>query len=83
MLSPNAKEIVSAQDKAERGKRIEEELESSNSELLSLLTKVREKLKRRDEQLNEELRWRDTNQVVKEKKREESLEALLQHRDEE
>ena len=62
---------MSAQDKAKRGKRISEELESSNSELLSPLTKMREELIRRDEQLNEELRLRDTNQAMKEKRREE------------
>ena len=35
------------------------EQESSTSGLFSLLTEMREEMKRRDEQFKEELRWRD------------------------
>ena len=44
MLSPNAEETVSAHNIAERGKRRAEERESSNSELFSLLTEMKEEM---------------------------------------
>ena len=59
------------------------EEESSNSELFSLLTEMREEMKRRDEQFREELRWRDKNLAVENKAREENLVAVLQKMDEE
>ena len=37
----------------------------------------------RDEQLREELRWREKTQAIENKRKEENLEALLQQRDEE
>ena len=77
VLSPSIEEKVPTQNRVERGK----EQESNNSELFSLLTEMREEMKRRDEQLQEELRWRDNNQAIEDKKREESLAALLQQRD--
>ena len=49
MLSSSAKEIVPAQNIAKRGKRIAEEQESNNFELFSLLTEMREEMKRKDE----------------------------------
>ena len=57
MLSPRAKKIMSSHNRAEKRKRSAEEQESSNSELFSLLTEIREGMKRRDEKLKEELRW--------------------------
>ena len=51
MISSSAKETVPAQNIAKRGKRIAEEQESNNFELFSLLTEMREEMKRRDEQL--------------------------------
>ena len=68
MLSPNAKEIVPTQNIAERGKRRAKEQENNNSEPFSLLTEMREEMKRRDEHNKEELRWRDENLAVKTKK---------------
>ena len=56
MLSSRAEETISAHNRAEKRKRRTEEQESSNSELFSLLTEMREEMKRRDEQLKEELR---------------------------
>ena len=47
-----------------RGKRRAEVQESSNSELLSLLTEMKKEMRRRDEQLRDELRWRDDNQAA-------------------
>ena len=79
MLSPIADETIYAQNIVEKGKRIAEEQESSNSELFSLLTEMRE----RDEQLKEELRWRYKNQAPKNRTIEENLAALIQQRDKE
>ena len=76
--SPSAKEIMPTQNRAEKMKRIIEEKDSSNSELLSLLTKMGEEMKMRDEQLKEELRLRNGNQATKNRTREENLAALLQ-----
>ena len=53
MLSPKAEETMPAQNIAERGKERAEDQESDNSKLLSLLTKMREEMKRRDKQLQE------------------------------
>ena len=55
--------------------------ESSSSELLVLMKEMREEMSRRDEQLMEELRWRDDYQVTENKKREENFTALPQQRD--
>ena len=44
MLSPSAEEIGSAHNIAEIGKRRAEEQESSNSELFSLLTEMKEEM---------------------------------------
>ena len=46
MLSPSVEETVPAQDRVEGGKRREKEQESSNSELFSLLTEMREEKNR-------------------------------------
>ena len=75
-------ETVPAHNRVERGKRITKEQESSNSKLFSLLTEVREKMKRKYEQHKEELRWSENNQAIEDKKIEDSLVAL-QQRDEE
>ena len=56
VLSPNVEETLPTQNRAERGKRRAGEQESINFELFSLLTEMREKMKRRDEQFREELR---------------------------
>ena len=53
MPSPSAEETVHAQNKAEREKRRAKEQESGNSKMFSLLTEMREEMKRRDEQLKE------------------------------
>ena len=79
MLSPNAEETLPTHNKVERGKRIVEEKDSSNSKLFSLLTEMM----RRDEQFREELRWIDENMAVENRTREEQLTTLLQQRDEE
>ena len=55
MLSPVGEEEMAAQNRAERGQKRGEEQESKASELLSLLTDMREYMKRRDEQFKEEL----------------------------
>ena len=78
MLSPSAEEIVLAHNRAEQGKRKAEVQKSSNSELFPLLIDMREEMKRRDEQLKEELRWRDNNHAIEDKKRKERMAALLQ-----
>ena len=65
-----------------RGKQRAEDEETNISELLVLMTELREEMRRRGEQLRDELRWRDENQAVENKKREENLAALLQQRDE-
>ena len=78
VLSPSAEETMPAQNRAKRGNRRAEEQESNNYELFFLLTGMREYMKRRDEKLKEELSWRDNNQSIKDKNREESLVALLQ-----
>ena len=83
MLSPSVEETMPTQNRVERYKRRVEEQESSNSDLFSPLTEMREEMKRRDEQLKEELRLRDNNQSIEDKEREESLTTLLQQRDEE
>ena len=50
VLSPSVEEITQALVRVEeRGKRRVEVQESSNSELLSLLTKMRNEMRRRDE----------------------------------
>ena len=77
MLSPKVKETVPVHNRAERGERRAEEQESSNSELFSLLTEMREEMKRRDEKFREELRWRDENLAVENRTREENLVPLL------
>ena len=56
MLSLSAEEMVPAQNRVEKGKRIIEYQESGNSELFYLLTEMKEEMKMRDEQLKEELR---------------------------
>ena len=56
MLSPSAEETVHVQNRVERAKRGVEEQESRNFELLSLLTEMGEEMKRRSEQLKEDLR---------------------------
>ena len=77
MLSPNAKETIPALVRVEeRGKRRAKQ-ESNNSKLLSLLIKMRDEMRRRDEQFREELRWRGNNQVEENKKREKNLATLL------
>ena len=51
MLSPKAEEdIMTAQNKAERGIRTIEEQDSNTSALFSLLTEMREEMKRRNEE---------------------------------
>ena len=60
-----------------------EEQESSTSELFSLLTEMREEMKRRDKQFKEELTWRDETLAVENKRKEENLVEILQQRDEE
>ena len=81
VLSPKAEEdIMTAQNKAERGIRTIEKQESNTSALFSLLTEMREEMKRRDQQFKEELRWRDKTLAAKKKK---NLTAVLQQRDEE
>ena len=82
MLSPIVEETVPTQNKAEKWKRRIQEQECSNSELFSLLTKIGEEMKMRDEQLKEVLRWRYENQAAKNKTKEENLATLLQQRDE-
>ena len=77
MLSPRAEETMHAQNIAERRKRRAEEQESSNSELFSLLTAMREEMKRRNELFKEELRWRDEIMAIENKTREENLAALI------
>ena len=72
MLSSNAEETLPAQDKAERGNKRVEEQESSTSESFSFVIKMREEIKRRDEQFREELRWRDENLATKNRTREET-----------
>ena len=69
MLSPNTKETLPTQNIAKIGKRRAEEQESSCSELFSLLTEMREEMKRRNEQFMEELRWRDENMSVENRTR--------------
>ena len=49
MLSPRDEEEMPAHNRAKREKKRAEEQESSASELLSLLTEMREDMKRRDE----------------------------------
>ena len=56
MLFPSAEGTLLAQNIAERGKRRSKEQETTTSELFSLLTDMREEMKRRNEQLKEELR---------------------------
>ena len=68
MLSPREEEEMSSHNKVERGKKRAEEQESNASELLSLLIEMREKMQRRDEQLREELRWRDKTLAIKNKR---------------
>ena len=46
MLFPSAEETVPTQNRAERGKRRAEKQEGNNSKLFSLLTKMREEMKR-------------------------------------
>ena len=77
MLSPREEEEMSSHNKVERGKKIAEEQESNAFELLFLLTEMREKMQRRDEQLREELRWRDETPAVENKRREENLTTVL------
>ena len=61
MLTPTIDQGESTQNKAdERGKQRAENDESSHSELLTLMREMKNKMKERDEQLREELRWRDT-----------------------
>ena len=65
MLSPKAEEdTIPAQSRAERGSRTAEGQESSTTTLFSLMTEMREEMKRRDEQFREELRWRDETMVA-------------------
>ena len=78
MLSRNAEETLPAQNKEERGKRRVEEQESNTSKIYSLLTKMREEMKRRDEQFREEPRWRDENLAAENRTREENLAVVLQ-----
>ena len=84
MLFPTTTEETSALPiKTEnKGKQRAEAEESSSSELLVLIKEVMEEMTRSDEQLWEELRWREDNQVV-EKKKKKNLVAILQQRDEE
>ena len=49
MLSPSAEETLPTQNKAKKGKMRVEEQESNTFELLSLLTEMRDEIKRRDE----------------------------------
>ena len=74
MLSPKAEEdTIPTQSRVERGSRTTEGKESSTSALFSLLTEMREEMKRRDEKFKEELRWRDEVIATKNKKREENI----------
>ena len=83
VLSPRAEEnIMPTQNKTERGNMTAKEQESNTLGFFSLLTEMREEMKRRDEQFKEELRWRDETQAVENKRREENLAAVLQQRDE-
>ena len=70
MLFLNAKEIIPTLVRVEeRGKRRAEVQENNNSELLYLLTEMRDEMRRRDEQFKEEIRWRDNNQAGENKKK--------------
>ena len=70
VLSLRAEEdTMLAQSIAKRGSRTAEGEESSTSGLFSLLTEMREEMKRRDEQFREELRWRDETLAEENKRR--------------
>ena len=77
MLSPNAEETLPTQTRVERGNMRVEEQESSTSELSSLLTELREKIKRKYERFREELGWRDENLATENRTREENLARVL------
>ena len=76
-------EEMLARYRVEKGKNRVEEQESIAVELLSLLTEMREDMKRIDEQFREELRWRDEILVAENKRIEENLTTVLQQRYEE
>ena len=71
-------DMMPTKNKAERGNIIAQEQESNTSGLFSLLTEMREDMKRKDEQFREELRWRDETLAAENKRREENLVAVLQ-----
>ena len=53
MLSPKEEEEIPTHNRAEKGKKRIEEQESSASKLLSLITEMREDMKRKDKHINE------------------------------
>ena len=67
MISPSAEETLPTKNREEIGKTRAKEQDSNTFELFSLLTEIREKMKRRDEQFKEELRSRDKNMAAKNK----------------
>ena len=69
--------IIPTQSREERGSRTVEGKDSSTSRLFSLLTEMREEIKRRHKEFREELRRRDETLVVENKRREENLAAVL------
>ena len=78
VLSPSAEDTLHAQNIVERGKRRAEEQESITLELFSLLTEMREEMKRRGERFRGKLRWRDENMAAENRTREENLATVLQ-----
>ena len=80
MLTPTIDQGALAQTGVEEKEKQRAAIEESNtSELLVLLKEMKE----RDEQLKEKLRWRDIHVEEQIRKREETLIATLQQRDEE
>ena len=62
VLSPNADEAAPAQIRAKKkGKQRAETEDTSTFELLILMQEMRYKMRGRDEQLREELKWRDNH----------------------
>ena len=76
-------EEMPTHNRVERGQKRAEKQESNTTKLLSLLTKMREDMKRREDQFKEELRWRDKILAADNKRREENLATALKQRDEE
>ena len=78
MVSPTiGQETLAPRRTENRGKQRAENEKINNSKLLSLLQEIRDGIKGRDEQLREEVRWRDNHQDEENKKIENNLTVAL------